>query len=112
MAQTKKETKNDLLTCHLFLFFRSGHEEHHADGVVPPPMDPNSPGENGKAVKIENPDKDIKKLIDEGWQKNAFNQYVSDLISVHRSLPDPRDEWYDVGKWIHLECLLFKNFER
>ncbi|KAK9739510.1 hypothetical protein QE152_g8971 [Popillia japonica] len=35
---------------------------------------------------------EVKKLVDEGWQKNAFNQYVSDMISVHRTLPDPRDE--------------------
>ncbi|KAH0821392.1 hypothetical protein GEV33_001399 [Tenebrio molitor] len=39
---------------------------------------------------------DVKKLVDAGWQKNAFNQYASDMISVHRSLPDPRDEWYCV----------------
>lgn len=36
---------------------------------------------------------DVKKLVDDGWINNAFNQYVSDLISVHRTLPDPRDEW-------------------
>lgn len=36
---------------------------------------------------------EVKKLVDEGWTKNAFNQYVSDLISVHRTLPDPRDQW-------------------
>jgi polypeptide N-acetylgalactosaminyltransferase len=32
-----------------------------------------------------------KRLLNEGWQKNAFNQYVSDMISVHRTLPDIRD---------------------
>jgi hypothetical protein len=67
-----------------------------AAGVVPPPPEPHSsdgPGEMGKPVKVENPDPATKKLIDDGWQKNAFNQYVSDMISVHRNLPDPRDEW-------------------
>lgn len=36
---------------------------------------------------------DVKKSVDDGWLKNAFNQYASDLISIHRSLPDPRDPW-------------------
>lgn len=62
-------------------------------GVLVPPRDPDGPGEMGKPVKIENPDKETKKKIDDGWQNNAFNQYVSDTISVHRSLPDPRDDW-------------------
>ncbi|XP_059086114.1 putative polypeptide N-acetylgalactosaminyltransferase 9 isoform X1 [Tigriopus californicus] len=67
--------------------------ERHEVGVMPLPPDPNGPGELGKPFKIENPDAKTKKVIDDGWQKNAFNQYVSDLISVHRTLPDPRDEW-------------------
>ncbi|XP_065200239.1 putative polypeptide N-acetylgalactosaminyltransferase 9 isoform X2 [Planococcus citri] len=51
-------------------------------------------GEMGKPVVLPaNISSDVKKLVSEGWQKNAFNQYVSDLISVHRTLPDPRDEW-------------------
>ncbi|KAF6209671.1 hypothetical protein GE061_015420 [Apolygus lucorum] len=51
-------------------------------------------GENGKPVVLPtNITNEVKKLVDEGWQKNAFNQYVSDLISVHRNLPDPRDKW-------------------
>ena len=63
-------------------------------GVLPLPKDnPDGPGAMGRAVKIDNPEPAVKKLIDEGWQKNAFNQYVSDMISVHRTLPDPRDEW-------------------
>jgi polypeptide N-acetylgalactosaminyltransferase len=61
--------------------------------VLDMPYDPDAPGEMGKPVKIEKPDKETKKKIDEGWQDNAFNQYVSDMISLHRKLPDPRDEW-------------------
>lgn len=70
-----------------------GDPERHEQGVMPPPRDPNAPGEMGKAVKINNPEPDVKQLIDKGWQSNAFNQYVSDMISLHRTLPDPRDEW-------------------
>ena len=60
---------------------------------MPPPQDPNAPGELGKPVKFDDPDTAMKKLIDEGWKNNAFNQYASDIISLHRSLPDPRDDW-------------------
>ncbi|CAH1107252.1 unnamed protein product [Psylliodes chrysocephalus] len=61
-------------------------------GVLVPPN--NVAGEMGKAVVLPtNLSADIKKLVDEGWMNNAFNQYASDLMSVHRSLPDPRDEW-------------------
>lgn len=68
-------------------------------GVLPPPRDNvigDAPlyGEMGKPVVLPtNMTPEVKKLVDEGWQKNAFNQYVSDLISLHRKLPDPRDEW-------------------
>lgn len=51
-------------------------------------------GEMGKPVVLpKNLTADIKKIVDEGWSKNAFNQYASDLISIKRALPDPRDEW-------------------
>lgn len=67
-------------------------------GVLAPPREHlgDGPlyGEMGKPVVLPaNMSSDVKKLVDEGWQKNAFNQYVSDLISLHRKLPDPRDEW-------------------
>lgn len=67
-------------------------------GVLAPPREHlgDGPlyGEMGKPVVLPtNMTADVKKLVDEGWQKNAFNQYVSDLISLHRKLPDPRDEW-------------------
>ena len=51
-------------------------------------------GEQGKAVKIEKEklSKDDRHKFDVGWQRNAFNQYASDMISMHRTLPDIRDQ--------------------
>lgn len=64
--------------------------------VLNPPADNglDAPGEMGRPVVLPtNMTAEVKKAVDEGWLKNAFNQYASDLISVHRSLPDPRDAW-------------------
>lgn len=65
-------------------------------GFIPPPNDLGleSPGEMGKPVTLPtNLTSELKKIVDDGWLKNAFNQYVSDLISIRRSLPDPRTKW-------------------
>ncbi|XP_043269819.1 putative polypeptide N-acetylgalactosaminyltransferase 9 isoform X2 [Venturia canescens] len=65
-------------------------------GVLAAPKDPEeaAPGEMGKPVVLPtNLTAETKKLVDDGWLNNAFNQYVSDLISIHRTLPDPRDQW-------------------
>ena len=50
-------------------------------------------GAKGKAVYVDTNelDDDEKRKYDAGWKKNAFNQYASDKISLHRSLPDVRD---------------------
>lgn len=32
-----------------------------------------------------------RKEFDDGWQHNAFNQFISDRVSMHRALPDVRD---------------------
>ena len=55
-----------------------------------------SPGEQGKAVKIDKDalSKEDRKTFDLGWQRNAFNQYASDMIALHRTLPDIRDAEY------------------
>ncbi|XP_016988752.1 putative polypeptide N-acetylgalactosaminyltransferase 9 isoform X2 [Drosophila rhopaloa] len=66
-----------------------------AKKVIDPPSNfEENPGELGKPVRLpKEMSEDMKKAVDDGWTKNAFNQYVSDLISVHRTLPDPRDAW-------------------
>jgi hypothetical protein len=56
-------------------------------------IDSNEPGEMGKPVEINKSDLlpgELQKYED-GFEKNAFNAYVSDMISLHRSLPDIRD---------------------
>lgn len=66
-------------------------EEGPSDGIHT--QDPNSPGERGRPVEIDknklSPEE--RALFDKGWEDNAFNQYASDKISVHRTLPDVRD---------------------
>lgn len=75
---------------------RFGQKDGEDVGFIPPPNDLGleSPGELGKPVTLPaNLSADVKKMVDDGWLKNAFNQYVSDLISVKRSLPDPRTKY-------------------
>ncbi|CAF3009602.1 unnamed protein product [Rotaria socialis] len=62
---------------------RNNHNERNASG----------PGEMGTGVRIQKDKLSVeeRKLYDQGWQNNAFNQYVSDMISVRRTLPDARD---------------------
>ncbi|XP_055872598.1 polypeptide N-acetylgalactosaminyltransferase 5-like isoform X2 [Biomphalaria glabrata] len=59
-----------------------------------PDHDPNGPGENGQGINIEKEKlaEEDRKKYDEGWKKNAYNQYASDMMSLHRSLPDVRDK--------------------
>uniref|UniRef100_A0A1I7XHN1 Polypeptide N-acetylgalactosaminyltransferase n=1 Tax=Heterorhabditis bacteriophora TaxID=37862 RepID=A0A1I7XHN1_HETBA len=56
--------------------------------------DANQAGEKGKAVKVDKSKltPEEKKKYDDGLTNNAFNQYASDLISIHRMLPDNVDE--------------------
>jgi polypeptide N-acetylgalactosaminyltransferase len=51
------------------------------------------PGEMGNPVRIDKDklSKEERKKYDDGWTNNAFNQYVSDMISLRRSLADIRD---------------------
>ena len=53
----------------------------------------NGSGEMGNAVHIdrEKLSMEERKKYDDGWTNNAFNQYVSDMISLRRTLADIRD---------------------
>ena len=48
-------------------------------------------GEYGEGVILSEDEKKMEKVaISAGWKANAFNEYVSNMISLDRSLPDAR----------------------
>ena len=51
------------------------------------------PGEMGNPVRLdkEKLSPEEKERYHNGWRNNAFNEYVSDMISLRRSLADVRD---------------------
>uniref|UniRef100_A0A182T6A8 Uncharacterized protein n=1 Tax=Anopheles maculatus TaxID=74869 RepID=A0A182T6A8_9DIPT len=52
------------------------------------------PGDMGKPVILpDNITEDVRQLVQQGYDKQGLNQYVSDLIPVRRRLPDLRDPW-------------------
>ncbi|KAG5672040.1 hypothetical protein PVAND_002202 [Polypedilum vanderplanki] len=65
---------------------------------------PKNVGEGGAIVRIQDPPPEIKQKIDAGWSRHEFNEFLSDLISVNRSVPDPRSE-YCKQKGLYLENL-------
>lgn len=71
---------------------RIHHDSDHRDAVLAVPQDVrfDGPGELGKPVVLMNLTEEQDRLVKEGWENNAFNQYVSDIISLHKSLPDVR----------------------
>lgn len=100
-AEEIKEDKNVVVKSNTKAVEKQGDEGVEPQAVLDEPDDNkmnifgvDNPGELGKAVRM--PAKltpDVKKLYDEGWKKNSFNQYVSDHISIHRELPDLRTDY-------------------
>jgi hypothetical protein len=52
------------------------------------------PGEMGTPVFVEDITPEQTESIAQGYATFGFNQFVSDMISVNRSLPDLRSPWY------------------
>lgn len=49
-------------------------------------------GEIGVPAEIPNITVQVERLIELSWIKYGFNEYLSSLISVHRTLPDVLDD--------------------
>uniref|UniRef100_A0A1I8GDF4 Glyco_trans_2-like domain-containing protein n=1 Tax=Macrostomum lignano TaxID=282301 RepID=A0A1I8GDF4_9PLAT len=58
-------------------------------------------GEGGRPVNIDKNklSSTERRKYDEGWQRNAFNQYASDMISLDRELGDNRDAQCKAAKY-------------
>ncbi|CAH1397713.1 unnamed protein product [Nezara viridula] len=50
-------------------------------------------GEMGRPTVLKAISQDIQDQIDEGYSNYSYNEYLSNRISLHRSLPDMRDPW-------------------
>ena len=76
-------------------------EERRLEAQKPYVPDPNAPGELGTPVVVDKTqlnETDQRSLAD-GWERNAFNEFVSDMISLRRTLKDPRTEHCKRMQW-------------
>uniref|UniRef100_T1KB10 Polypeptide N-acetylgalactosaminyltransferase n=1 Tax=Tetranychus urticae TaxID=32264 RepID=T1KB10_TETUR len=79
---------------HHKLYNKLNAKRFNQNAVIPMPIDDSKkgPGELGKPVVLPtNVSSEVQSLVSKGWEDNAFNQYISDMISLRRSLPDVRD---------------------
>lgn len=52
-----------------------------------------NPGENGEALLLPHRfSREVRRKVKDGFEKHGFNAFASNLISVKRSLTDPRSE--------------------
>jgi len=58
----------------------------------PKDLDPNGLGEGGTAVRLPNLSPEDKNAMDKSIETYAVNQFVSEKISLHRTLKDSRHE--------------------
>ncbi|XP_038044532.1 polypeptide N-acetylgalactosaminyltransferase 1-like [Patiria miniata] len=65
--------------------------------VTSKPRDPNGPGEMGKGVRTEG--KDAGRVA-EGFRHASFNEFVSDMISLERAVPEKRPQMCKRKKYV------------
>ncbi|XP_060577557.1 polypeptide N-acetylgalactosaminyltransferase 5-like [Ruditapes philippinarum] len=102
ITKRKGEGKNTTTAVHRNKELQDAYEVNYSNVLNNPPnlpeavydyMPPNAPGEGGRDVFINESalsTEEHQKYMD-GERKNSFNEYASNKISVHRSLPDTRD---------------------
>ena len=82
------------------LIFTQGLERIRDIDVTTLPRDPNQYGEGGRAVRTA---QEEEAAVKEGWKQAAFNQFVSDMISFERSIPDTRSRGCNQLKYNYAE---------
>ncbi|XP_055614258.1 putative polypeptide N-acetylgalactosaminyltransferase 9 [Uranotaenia lowii] len=86
MSNSKNMINNQTAMLQKFLAQKSAEENEKY--LTPPP------GDLGSAIIFNSStEESIGKIVQEGWKSQGLNQYASDLVSVHRRLPDIRAEW-------------------
>jgi Glycosyl transferase family 2 len=71
-----------------------------------------NPGMDGTGVELpKNLTEDIQKLVQEGYDNDFFNSFVSNLISINRILPDVRSKECKAKVYSNLpKCTVFIPF--
>jgi len=60
-------------------------------------------GELGNGIELQNIKRKERKKKDDMFQAHGFDEYISELVSLNRTLPDRRDDWCKLEKNIPIK---------
>ncbi|XP_046556794.1 putative polypeptide N-acetylgalactosaminyltransferase 9 [Haliotis rubra] len=99
MGDRVRSSSNDVFDQHMggqeWSSKNFGNWSNDLDDITYPPFvaktPPHGRGEYGRPVTVfpNHLSAEAKQMFDEGYKKHSFNQFVSDIVSVTRRLPDP-----------------------